>query len=145
MIKVYIFLFLMMILSGIGFSAYSYFNWSQNTIATLRENNTKLVQATETLQNTVKRMEADSARMETLNRELSGKLREAEAGLDRLRKRFTELDITREALENATSLETRINNAVNRLIRDFEEKTAIPGMEPPQVSVTAPPLPATAE
>jgi septal ring factor EnvC (AmiA/AmiB activator) len=90
---------------------------------TLRENNVKLVQATETLQNTVKRMEADSKQMETLNRELSGKLREAESGLDRLRKRFTQIDITKEALEDPAGLETRINNAVTRLIQDLEEKT----------------------
>ena len=131
MIKVYLFVFIISIVGGLAYGAYGYFAWSQNTIATLRENNTKLVQAAETLQNTVKRMEADSKRMEQLNLELSGKLREAEAGLDRLRKRFTELDITREALENAESLETRINNAVNRLIRDFEEKTSIPTDVPP--------------
>lgn len=124
MLRLYILFFLIATLSGIVYTGYYYYNWSQNTIATLRENNVKLVQATETLQNTVKRMEADSKQMEQLNRELSGKLREAESGLDRLRKRFTQIDITKEALEDAAGLETRINNAVNRLIQDIEVKTS---------------------
>lgn len=123
MLRLYLLFFLLATFAGIGYSGYYYYTWSQNTIMTLRENNVKLVQATETLQNTVKRMEADSKQMETLNRELSGKLREAESGLDRLRKRFTQIDITKEALEDPAGLETRINNAVTRLIQDLEEKT----------------------
>jgi hypothetical protein len=123
MLRLYLLLFLLATFAGIGYSAYYYYTWSQNTIITLRENNVKLAQAAETLQNTVKRMEADTKQMEALNRELSANLKEAESGLDRLRKRFTQIDITKQALEDPSGLETRINNAVNRLITDLEEKT----------------------
>lgn len=123
MLRLYLLFFLLATFAGIGYTGYYYYTWSQNTITTLRENNVKLVQAAETLQNTVKRMEADSKQLESLNRELSQNLREAESGLDRLRKRFTQIDITKEALEDAAGLETRINNAVTRLIADLEQKT----------------------
>lgn len=123
MLRLYLLFFLLATFAGIGYTGYYYYTWSQNTITTLRENNVKLVQAAETLQNTVKRMEADSKQMESLNRELSQNLREAESGLDRLRKRFTQIDITKEALEDPAGLETRINNAVTRLITDLEQKT----------------------
>ena len=123
MLRLYLLFFLLATFAGIGYTGYYYYTWSQNTITTLRENNVKLVQAAETLQNTVKRMEADSKQMESLNRELSQNLREAESGLDRLRKRFTQIDITKEALEDPAGLETRINNAVTRLIADLEQKT----------------------
>lgn len=123
MLRLYLLFFLLATFAGIGYTGYYYYTWSQNTITTLRENNVKLVQAAETLQNTVKRMEADSKQLESLNRELSQNLREAESGLDRLRKRFTQIDITKEALEDPAGLETRINNAVTRLIADLEQKT----------------------
>lgn len=124
MLRLYLLFFILLTFLGLGYSGYYYYTWSQNTIATLRENNTKLASAAETLQNTVKRMEADSKQMEVLNRELSGKLREAESGLDRLRQRFTQIDITKQTLEDPSGLEVRINNAVNRLIKDISEKTS---------------------
>lgn len=131
MLRLYLLFFILMTFVGLGYSGYYYYTWSQNTIATLRENNTKLASAAETLQNTVKRMEADSQKMESLNRELSANLREAEQGLDKLRQRFTQIDITKETLEDPAGLEVRINNAVKKLIVDISEKTST---APPAVS-----------
>ena len=53
MAKVYLFLFLVSLMSGVGYAGYSYYMWSQETMNTLRENNVKLKSAAETLQATV--------------------------------------------------------------------------------------------
>ncbi len=51
------------LLSGVGYGAYNYYLWSEQTISTLRENNVKLKSAAETLQATVERIQADQRKM----------------------------------------------------------------------------------
>ena len=123
MLRVYLFFFLMATFGGIGYTAYNYYQNTQETIAVLRENNFKLETAAATLQNTVNTMEEEAAKNAELTMKLQMRLQESEAGLDRLRKRFSEIDITREALEDAEDLERRINRGVDRLIRQIFEDT----------------------
>ena len=111
MAKLYLMLFLMSILSSVGYGGYSYYMWSQETIGTLRENNVKLKSAAETLQNTVETMQADAKKNE-------------------LRGVFAKIDLTMEALTNAQGLEDRVNNAVNKLIGRIENETTPPSDKP---------------
>lgn len=123
MIRVYLLLFILGTLGGIGYTAYSYYVSTQATIAQLRENNTKLEMAAETLQNTVDTMKQDAERTAALTQELTKKLQQAESGLDRLRNRLSEINLTQEALNDPANLEQRINSAVERLINDIEKDT----------------------
>lgn len=123
MIRVYLLLFILGTLGGIGYTAYSYYISTQATIAQLRENNTKLEMAAETLQNTVDTMKQDAERTAALTQELTKKLQQAESGLDRLRNRLSEINLTQEALTDPANLEQRINSAVERLINDIEKDT----------------------
>ena len=79
MIRVYLLLFILGTLGGIGYTAYSYYVSTQATIAQLRETNTKLEMAAETLQNTVDTMKQDAERTATLTQELTKKLQQAES------------------------------------------------------------------
>lgn len=108
---------------GIGYTAYWYYQNTQAELAQLKENNVLLKGATETLENTVQALqdEADANALEIV--ELQEALQKSEAGLDRLRKRFTEIDITREALEDPADLERRINRGVERLIENILSDT----------------------
>lgn len=127
MVKLYVFLFVVSILGGVGYSAKWYYTDTQMRIAQLRENNIKLQQAAETMENTINNMEADAALNEQLNRELSSKLQKAEQGLNNLRGRFAEIDISRLARDDPNGLEERINRGVQRLIEKIAEETgAIP-------------------
>lgn len=123
MIRVYLLLFILGTLGGIGYTAYSYYVSTQATIAQLRENNTKLEMAAETLQNTVDTMKQDAERTAALTQELTKKLQQAESGLDRLRDRLSKINLTQEALTDPANLEQRINSAVERLINDIEKDT----------------------
>ena len=122
-LKLYLILFLVGIMTAIGYSAKSYYTWSQTTIATLKENNVKLEQAAETLQNTITRMAEDAERNAELNRNLTARLRESQVHLDALRTRFAQIDLTMEALTDAQNLEDRVNRAVGRLINDIAKET----------------------
>ena len=118
------------ILGGVGYTGYSYYMWSQETIGTLRENNVKLKGAAETLQNTVDQMTADIKKNEELNKNLSKRLQQSQEHLDKLRGVFAKIDLTMEALTNAQGLEDRVNNAVNKLISRIENETTPASDEP---------------
>lgn len=123
MLRLYIFLFFISTIGGVGYSAYWYYNDTQARLVQLRENNLKLQQAAEMMQNTINNMEADAARNEQLNKELTSKLQKAEQGLNNLRNRFSEIDIQRLARDDPNGLEERINRAVKRLTEKIAEET----------------------
>lgn len=123
MAKIYLFLLVMGLASGVGYAGYSYYMWSQETIGTLRENNALLEQATETMQNTIDEMAANAAKNEELNRDLTRRLQQSQEHLDKLRGAFARIDLTMEALTNAQGLEDRVNRAVERLIDTIAAET----------------------
>ena len=130
MAKLYLALLVIGLLSGVGYTGYSYYMWSQETIGTLRENNVKLKTAAETLQNTVEKMVADAEKNEQLNKDLTKRLQQSQEHLDKIRGVFAKIDLTMEALTNAQGLEDRVNNAVNKLIGRIESETTPPSDEP---------------
>ena len=130
MAKVYLFLFLISLMSGVGYAGYTYYMWSQETIGTLRENNVKLKTAAETLQATVEKMAADQKKNEQLNKDLTKRLQQSQEHLDKLRGVFAKIDLTMEALTNAQGLEDRVNNAVNKLIGRIQDETTPPSDKP---------------
>ena len=69
-------------------------------------------------------MKADQARNEELNRELSSALQKAEGKLDGLRKRFSQIDIVREAQADPDAFAIRINKAIDRLREELMNETS---------------------
>lgn len=123
MAKLYLMIIILGLVSSFGYAGYSYYNWSQETIGTLRENNALLEQAAKTKNDAIDRMQADAERNEELNKNLTERLQQSQEHLDKLRSVFARIDLTMEALTNAQGLEDRVNNAVNRLIRQISEET----------------------
>ena len=123
MARLYLLIIVVGILGGAGYAAKSYFDWSQETIGTLRENNVKLEQAAETLQNTVDTLAADIQKNEQLNKDLTKRLQQSQEHLDKLRGVFAKIDLTMEALTDAQGLEDRIDRAVEKLIGRIENET----------------------
>ena len=130
MTKIYLTIIVLGIFSSLGYAGYQYYLWSEQTIATLRENNVKLKTATETLQATVEQMTADAEKNEQLNKDLTKRLQQSQEHLDKLRGVFAKIDLTMEALTNAQGLEDRVNNAVNKLIGRIEDETTPPSDKP---------------
>lgn len=141
MAKIYLFIIVMGILGGVGYGGYAYYQWSQNTIALLRENNVKLKSAAETMENTINNMQADAERNEQLNKQLTQKLQQAEGHLDKLRSKFAKIDLTMEAITNPQGLEERVDRAVERLFEQIAKETGAVKEPAPDLSTK----PATAE
>ena len=70
-------------------------------------------------------MTADAEKNAELNRTLTEQLQKAEKGLDGLRRRLSQIDLTQEALNDPADLERRIDRGVERLINDFKNDTSI--------------------
>ena len=130
MARLYLIIIILGILGGGGYAAKSYYEWSEATIATLRENNVKLKSAAEELQATVEKMAADAKRNEELNQNLTKRLQQSQEHLDKLRGVFAKSDLTMEALTDAQGLEDRVNNAVERLIGKIQDETTPPSDDP---------------
>jgi len=110
-------------MGSVLYGAKWYYEDTQEKIATLSANNLVLQNATDTLNNTIDTLEKEAEQQETNNRELQKALQKSEEGLGKLRKRFSEIDITREALADPADLEKRINRGVDRLIKQILEDT----------------------
>jgi uncharacterized protein HemX len=123
MIRLYLLLFVIGTIGSVGYGGYRYVTSLQQQVITLRENNLQLENAVATQQETIARQEANATRQAELNKDLNNKLVAAESGLDNLRKRFTQIDINKQAIEDPADLEVRVNNAVQKLIGKIKNET----------------------
>ena len=123
MLKVYALIFVLAILGGVGYGAKYYYDTTQQTIATLRENNAKLETAIDTAEASIETMQADVAKMASLNNKLQQDLQKAEAYGDELRGKLSRMNLVVEALKDAAVLEGKMNGATAKLWRRFMEDT----------------------
>ena len=123
MIKVYALFFVIAILGGIGYGAKYYYDTTQATIATLRENNSKLEIAVDTANQSLEVIQQDMVKLSALNKNLQSSLQKAEAYGDELRGKLSRMDLTLEALKDAKKLEGKMNGATANLWRDLMADT----------------------
>ena len=119
MIKLYGAIALIAVLGGIAYGAKYYYDTTQNTIATLRDNNAKLEVAVDTAQASVETLQGDMVKLGKLNKSLQEDLQKAEQYGDELRAKLSKLDLVVEALKGSKSLEGKMNGATAKLWRDF--------------------------
>ena len=105
---------------GVG---YWYYNNSQATIATLRENNAQLEVAVETAQDSIESLQQDMAKFQELNSKLQQDLQAAEAYGDELQSKLNRLDLVQDALRDPETLEGKMNGATAKLWRGIIEDT----------------------
>ncbi len=133
MAKLYLAIILLSIFGGAGYGAKEYYDWSTSTIESLRIDKVLLEEAVATNEETIKRISEDAEKTAELNRNLNKRLQSSQVHLDALRKRFSQIDLTMEALNNAEGLEERVNNAVTKLIGRIERETS-PNIDTPNTS-----------
>ena len=91
MIKLYLLIIVLGILGGVGYSAKYYYDTTQNTIATLRENNVQLEAAMQTATDSLNAQIEERNKLDTLNSSLQKDLQKAEAYGDSLRNKLNKL------------------------------------------------------
>lgn len=123
MVRLYAIIFIVAILGGLGYGAKYYYDTTQATIATLRENNAKLETAVDTAEASVQTLKTDLAKMGELNNQLQVSLQKAEAYGDELRQKLSDLDLVVEALKDSKVLEGKMNGASYKLWQGIMEET----------------------
>ena len=124
MIKIYGLIIILVVLSGVGYGAISYYNDTQERIATLRDNNAKLEVANKSKEEALKTIQSNVEKTNKLNKELQGRLQDAEVYQDELRKKLQKHDLTRLSEKKPGLVEKKINEGTQKLFNDFESITA---------------------
>ena len=124
MIKIYGLIIILVILSGVGYGAISYYNDTQERLATLRDNNAKLEVANKSKEEALKTIQSNVEKTNKLNKELQGKLQNAEVYQDELRRKLQKHDLTRLSEKKPGLVEKKINEGTQKLFNDFESITS---------------------
>ena len=123
MIKLYAMIFVIGILGSVAFGAKYYYDNTQATIATLRENNAKLETANQINEQTIQKQQQDAIRLGELNSQLSSELQRAEQYGDELRSTLNKHNLTHLANKKPGLIEKRMQGATDKLWDDLESIT----------------------
>ena len=116
-------IFVIGILGSVAFGAKYYYDTTQATIATLRENNAKLETANQINQETIQKQQQDAIRLGELNSQLSSELQKAEQYGDELRSTLNKHNLTHLANKKPGLIEKRMQGATDKLWDDLESIT----------------------
>ena len=124
MLKLYAFLFIVTILSGVGYGAYYYYNDTQTRIATLRANNAKLEtvnkqvtvefeQYRDNVKEEIENFKEELKKQQELNNELNTNLKKVQDANKEIAKLLANTDIIKNSLANPKASEEKINEQVD--------------------------------
>ena len=124
MLKLYAFLFIVAILSGVGYGAYYYYNDTQTRIATLRANNAKLEtvnkqvtvefeQYRDNVKEEIENFKEELRKQQELNNELNTNLKKVQDANKEIAKLLANTDIIKNSLANPKASEEKINEQVD--------------------------------
>ena len=124
MIRIYIMIVVIGLVGGAVYAAKYYYDTTQATIATLRENNAKLETANQLNQETIAKQQKDAIQLAELNNQLTVDLQKAEQYGDELRATLNKHDLTHLANKKPGLIERRMQNATDKLWDDLESLTS---------------------
>lgn len=119
-LKLYIGIFIVMVLSATAVGAKYYYDTTQATIATLRENNAKLEVANETNQATIQRLAQDAQALQAQMDSLNSDLQAAEEYKNELLAKLQKHDLSQLSLRKPGLIEQRINNGTKAIFDELE-------------------------
>ena len=126
MLKIYMLLFVLGIIGGVGYGAYYYYKDTQARIAILTENSAKLEIAATTQKNTIDTLMADAKKYAKLNSELHKKLEKANDYKNTLIGKLRKHNLAKLSMQKPALVEKKINNGTKKLLESFELITAVP-------------------
>ena len=123
MARLYIFLFVLAILGGIGYGAYFIYNDTMQRMATLRDNNAKLEVAVKAKDSTIKALKENMEKQIKLTKDLNNKLSIAEENNKKISNLLAKTDIVKNSLVDPVGQEKRINEQVNKMFGGISTAT----------------------
>ena len=123
MARLYIFLFVLAILAGIGYGAYFIYNDTMQRMATLRDNNAKLEVAVKSKDSTIKSLKENMEKQIKLTQDLNNKLSVAEENNKKISKILAETDIVKNSIADPIASEKKINEEVIKMFSGINAAT----------------------
>ena len=123
MARLYILLFVLAILAGIGYGAYFIYNDTMQRMATLRDNNAKLEVAVKSKDSTIKSLQENMQKQIKLTKDLNNKLTIAEENNKKISNLLAKTDIIKNSLADPIGQEKRINEQVNKIFGGINTAT----------------------
>ena len=123
MARIYVFLFILVILGGIGYGAYFVYNDTMQRMATLRDNNAKLEVAVKAKDSTIKSLKENMEKQIKLTKDLNNKLSIAEENNKKISKILAETDIVKNSIADPKATEKRINEEVVNMFNGINTAT----------------------
>ena len=123
MARLYIFLFVLAILAGIGYGAYFIYNDTMQRMATLRDNNAKLEVAVKAKDSTIKSLKENMEKQIKLTQDLNNKLSVAEENNKKISKILAETDIVKNSIADPIASEKKINEEVIKMFSGINAAT----------------------
>ena len=123
MARLYILLFVLVILGGIGYGAYFIYNDTMQRMATLRDNNAKLEVAVKAKDSTIQSLKENMEKQIKLTKDLNNKLSIAEENNKKISKILAETDIVKNSIADPVATEKRINEEVINMFNGINTAT----------------------
>ena len=123
MARLYILLFVLAILAGVGYGAYFIYNDTMQRMATLRDNNAKLEVAVKSKDSTIKSLQENMEKQIKLTKDLNNKLTIAEENNKKISNLLAKTDIIKNSLADPIGQEKRINEQVNKMFGGINTAT----------------------
>jgi len=123
MARLYIFIFVLAILAGIGYGAYFIYNDTMQRMATLRDNNAKLEVAVKAKDSTIKLLKENMEKQIKLTQDLNNKLSIAEENNKKISKILAETDIVKNSIADPIASEKKINEEVVNMFNGINTAT----------------------
>jgi hypothetical protein len=120
MLKIYVLVVVVGLVSGSVYGAFYYYKDTQQRIQTLTENTVKLETARQMADDTINVMIQDREKFAELNKELGLKLNAANAYKDVLIGKLRKHDLAKLSLRKPGLVEKKINNGTAKLFRSLE-------------------------
>ena len=123
MTRLYILLFVLVILGGIGYGAYFIYNDTMQRMATLRDNNAKLEVAVKAKDSTIKSLKENMEKQIKLTKDLNNKLTIAEENNKKISNLLAKTDIVKNSIADPIASEKRINEEVINMFNGINAAT----------------------
>ena len=123
MARLYILLFVLVILGGIGYGAYFIYNDTMQRMATLRDNNAKLEVSVKAKDSTIKSLKENMDIQIKLTKDLNNKLSIAEENNKKISKILAETDIVKNSIADPAASEKKINEEVVNMFNGINAAT----------------------
>jgi len=123
MIRVYIMIVVIGLVGGVVYGGYAYYKSTQQRIATLTSNNAKLEVAVKSKDEALNFMTSNFEKQSKLNKELSGKLADAEKENSVIRDKLAEGNLITDSIADPKAMEQTINEEVSIIFGALSNST----------------------